>query len=87
MAVRIDEETIEQTLRIIHGYIKDNSNQLDALQNSWKAPFTLLKQAKLIRLQGKLIKKLDWIGNKRDLNIRDLQSEIEKLKNKEFSND
>lgn len=87
MTVRIDEETIEQTLRIIHGHILDNSIQLDALQNSWKAPFTFLKQAKLIKLQFRLIKKLEWIGSKRDLNIHDLELELEKLTNKEHFND
>lgn len=86
MAIRIDEETIDQTLRIIHGKIHDNSNQIDALQNSWRFLFTVFKQAKLIRENGELIKKLEWIGTRRDLNIRDLEAEIENL-NKEFSND
>lgn len=85
MTVRIDEETIEQTIRILMGYITDLQNQISELQ---KQPtlvqiFTLKKTTDMIKLSSKYIDKIQWLQEKRKLNIKELQGIINELRLKE----
>ena len=56
-----DYASAQQTVAFLQGKIEENSEEINKLQNSWKAFFSLYRQGELIRENELLIDKLDFI--------------------------